>query len=69
MQFSTISPFLNLSRLLETYITFAPRGFESFQKAIPLWVKEKLFKKNLLQKDLKKLKCPDVEWEGKIFFL
>ena len=38
-------PFLKFERLLETYVAFAPRGFVSFSKAMPLWVKEKLFKK------------------------
>jgi len=60
-------PFLKFERLLETYITFAPRGFKSFQKAIPLWVKEKLLQKNLLQKELENIR-PDGEWEGKILF-
>ena len=47
-------PFLKFERLLETYIAFAPRGFRSFQMAIPLWLKEKLFQKSLLRKELKK---------------
>ena len=38
-------PFLKFERLLETYVAFAPRGFISFAKAMPLWIKEKLFKK------------------------
>ncbi|MDA9492017.1 carbamoyltransferase family protein [Bradyrhizobium sp. CCBAU 11361] len=42
-------PFLKFERLLETYIALAPRGFRSFQMAIPLWLKEKLFQKSLLQ--------------------
>src|SRR6201989_2479024 len=46
-------PFLKFERLLETYITFAPRGFTSFKMAIPLWLKEKLFQKSLLRKELK----------------
>ena len=41
-------PFLKFERLLETYVAFAPKGFISFSKAMPLWVKEKLFQKNLL---------------------
>jgi carbamoyltransferase len=47
-------PFLKFERLLETYIAFAPRGFTSFKMAIPLWLKEKLFQKSLLRKELKK---------------
>src|ERR1700742_5088676 len=46
-------PFLKFERLLETYIALAPRGFRSFQMAMPLWLKEKLFQKSLLRKELK----------------
>ena len=46
-------PFLKFERLLETYIAFAPRGFRSFQMAIPVWIKEKLFQKDLLRRKLK----------------
>ncbi|MEE8506539.1 MAG: carbamoyltransferase [Kiloniellales bacterium] len=45
-------PFLKFERLLETYLAFAPRGFRSFQMAIPVWLREKLFQKNLLRKEL-----------------
>ena len=47
-------PFLKFERLLETYVAFAPKGFVSFAKAMPLWIKEKLFQKNLLFNKLKK---------------
>jgi carbamoyltransferase len=47
-------PFLKFERLLETYIALAPLGFASFKMAIPLWLKEKLFQKSLLRKELKK---------------
>ena len=46
-------PFLKFERLLETYVGFAPRGFVSFAKAMPIWIKEKLFQKNLLFNKLK----------------
>ncbi|MDC1045299.1 carbamoyltransferase [Candidatus Pelagibacter sp.] len=46
-------PFLKFERLLETYVAFAPKGFVSFSKAMPLWIKEKLFQKNLLFNRLK----------------
>src|SRR4051812_17210441 len=46
-------PFLKFERLLETYIALAPRGFRSFKMSIPLWLKEKLFQKNLLRDELK----------------
>ena len=48
-------PFLKFERLLETYLAFAPRGFTSFRKAMPLWVKEKLFQKDMLVKELRKV--------------
>jgi len=47
-------PFLKFERLLETYVAFAPRGFKSFSKAMPIWLKEKLFQKKLLFDCLKK---------------
>ena len=47
-------PFLKFERLLETYVAFAPKGFNSFRKAIPLWLKEKLFQKKLLCEELNK---------------
>src|SRR6201990_954078 len=46
-------PFLKFERLLETYIALAPRGFRSFRMVMPLWLKEKLFQKSLLRKELK----------------
>ena len=46
-------PFLKFERLLETYVAFAPKGFISFCKAMPLWIKQKLFQKNLLFNKLK----------------
>ena len=45
-------PLLKFERLLETYLAFAPRGFKSFSMAIPLWLKEKLFLKDSLTKEL-----------------
>ena len=47
-------PFLKFERLLETYVAFAPKGFQSFSKAMPIWIKEKLFQKNLIINKLKK---------------
>ena len=60
-------PFLKFERLLETYVAFAPKGFQSFSKAIPLWIKEKLFQKNFL---FKKLKSHDNNYKSdeNIFF-
>src|SRR5262249_2941808 len=46
-------PFLKFERLLENYLTFAPRGFKSLRMPLPLWIREKLFQKDLLLKELK----------------
>jgi len=48
-------PLLTFNRLLETYIAFAPSGLKSFIKAIPVWVKEKIFQKNLILNELNSL--------------
>ena len=47
-------PFLKFERLLETYVAFAPKGFLSFSKAMPLWLREKLFQKKMLMNELKR---------------
>ena len=54
-------PFLKFERLLETYVAFAPKGFRSFSKAMPLWIKEKLFQKKYL---FDKLKCHDENYKS-----
>ena len=46
-------PFLKFERLLETYLAFAPRGFQSFRTAMPVWLSEKLFQKDMLLKELR----------------
>jgi len=60
-------PFLKFERLLETYLAFAPRGLASFRMAMPLWLKEKLFQKRLLAKELRALD-PDVDWVSRLLF-
>jgi len=60
-------PFLKFERLLETYVAFAPKGFVSFSKAMPLWIKEKLFQKNLLFNYLKE-HDKDYKNDENIFF-
>ncbi len=45
-------PLLKFDRLIETYLAFAPDGFQSFRKAIPIWIKEKLFQDRELRKGL-----------------
>jgi carbamoyltransferase len=51
-------PFIKFERLLETYHAFAPKGFKSFANAIPVWIKDKLFMKGALKKQLKNLGFP-----------
>jgi len=46
-------PLLKFERLLETYLAFAPRGFRSFSMAIPVWLREKLFLRDLLVKEMR----------------
>jgi len=53
-------PFLKFERILETYIAYAPRGFKSFLKSIPLWINEKLWMKELIKSKL--------NYEGNIIF-
>ena len=60
-------PFLKFERLLETYVAFAPRGFNQFIKAIPVWLKEKLFQKKMLM-DLFKQHDSSFKDESKLFF-
>ncbi len=53
-------PFLKFERILETYLSFAPKGISSFLKAMPLWIKKKLWIKTLIQ--------DEIGFEGKILF-
>ncbi len=55
-------PFLKFHRLIKTYFSLAPKGFETFIKAIPIWIKEKLFQKELLYKNLRKI---DIKFRDK----
>lgn len=48
-------PFIKFERLLQTYLAFAPKGLQSFSMSIPLWLREKLFQKNMLTKKLRKI--------------
>ncbi len=59
-------PFLKFERLIETYIAVAPRGFNSFRMAMPVWLREKLFLKDLLTKQLRKFD-PDFSVEKLLF--
>ena len=61
-------PFLKFERLLETYLAYAPRGFKSFSKSMPLWIKEKLFQKNLIKKEINKIFNTKINLEDKLLF-
>jgi len=61
-------PLLKFERLLETYLAFAPRGFKSFSMAIPVWLREKLFLKDLLLYELAKLGADKKSLEPRIVF-
>lgn len=60
-------PFLKFERLLETYLAFAPKGFSSFRMAMPVWLREKLFLKDLLHKKLQHY-APDFDWQNRLLF-
>jgi len=53
-------PFIKFERILETYLAYAPLGIRSFIKAMPLWIKQKIFMKEFIKKEL--------DYEGKIIF-
>ena len=61
-------PFLKFERLLETYLAFAPRGFQNFVTSVPIWVKEKLFQKSLITKSLRDLWGKEIDWTERLLF-
>ena len=61
-------PFIKFERLLETYLAFAPKGFVSFTKAIPVWIKNKLFQKSSLIKELKLILGNNINWKKRLLF-
>ena len=60
-------PFLKFDRIFETYLQFAPKGFKSFAKSLPVWVKDKLFQKKLILKELNKI-SPGTNFDQKLKF-
>jgi carbamoyltransferase len=62
------NPFLKFERLLETYLAFAPRGFQNFVTSVPIWVKEKLFQKSLITKSLRDLWGKEIDWTERLLF-
>ena len=61
-------PFVKFERLLETYLAFAPKGFTSFAKAMPVWIKDKLFQKSALIKEMKSTLDESVDWRERLLF-
>jgi len=61
-------PFIKFERLLETYLAFAPKGFISFAKAMPAWIKDKLFQKSAIIKELKSIFGKDTNWHERLMF-
>jgi carbamoyltransferase len=61
-------PFLKFERLLETYLAFAPKGFKSFAVAMPIWIKDKLFQKSTLVKELEAILGNDIDWRERLLF-
>lgn len=61
-------PFVKFERLFETYLAFAPKGFTSFAKAMPVWIKDKLFQKSALIKELKSTLDESVDWRERLLF-
>src|SRR5262249_46734304 len=60
-------PFLKFERLLETYLAFAPRGYKSFAKAIPVWAREKIFQRDMLREKIAG-NIPDLDVDKKLIF-
>ena len=62
-------PFVKFERLLETYLAFAPKGFISFAKAMPVWIKGQTFQNQLSLKNLNLTLDEDVDWRERYCFL
>ena len=61
-------PFLKFERLFETYLAFAPKGFNSFATSLPVWVKDKLFQKSVILDALKEALDKNVDWSARLLF-
>ena len=61
-------PFLKFERLFETYLAYAPAGFRSFASALPVWLKEKLFQKNVIAKQLTAVWGEGHDWSDRLLF-
>ena len=61
-------PIIKFERLIETYLSFAPRGFKSFASSMPAWIKDKLFQKTTIIEELKGSLDESVDWKSRIMF-
>lgn len=61
-------PFLKFERLFETYLAYAPVGFQSFATALPIWLKDKLFQKSVIAKQLVEMWGDSVDWTARLLF-
>ena len=61
-------PFLKFERILETYLAYAPKGFRSFMRSLPIWIKEKLFQKKLLISELRKCLGNNLDYKQILLF-
>ena len=62
-------PFLKFERLLETYLAYAPKGFKSFNKSMPIWLKDKIFQKSVISSLLNNMfQGSKSYWEEKLLF-
>ena len=61
-------PFLKFERLLETYLAYAPVGFQSFATSLPVWLKDKLFQKTMIADALKAIWGKNIDWTERLLF-
>lgn len=61
-------PLLKFNRLIQTYLAFAPKGYESFATAMPIWLKDKLFQKKRVITALENELGNDIDWKSKLLF-
>ena len=59
---------MKFERLLETYLAFAPKGFKSFLKAMPIWIKDKIFQKTFLINKLSNTLGKKKNWSKCLLF-
>lgn len=60
-------PLLKFERLVDTYLSFVPRGFNSFRTAMPNWISDKVFQRHVLERALATI-YPDVDWKARLLF-